>query len=324
MEIIFLGTSSGTPTKTRNVSALAIKRVNSKQWCLVDCGEGTQHQVLRTNLSLMNLGTIFITHVHGDHCYGLPGLLASAAMAGKTDTLTIVGPRDIQDFVEGASRATQLRLPYPIEFLAVDQWQDLSTPFPGCEEFDVRATLLSHRVPSYGYSFMENDLQPKLNVAKLKADNIDSGPLWGRIQKGSDVLLSDGREVSAADYLLAARKPREIIVAGDNDMPSLFVEAAKTADVLLHEATYTEDILQKVGAGPQHSSAKRVAIFAEDVSFRSLILTHFSPRYQDNTEVSPSILDVETEARAHYSGNLFLANDFDSYHLKSNGELIKV
>ena len=85
MELTFLGTSSGTPTRTRNVSAMAIKRANSKDWYLVDCGEGTQHQVLRTSLSLQRLRAIFITHVHGDHCYGLPGLLASAAMAGRTE-----------------------------------------------------------------------------------------------------------------------------------------------------------------------------------------------------------------------------------------------
>jgi len=112
MEITLLGTSSGTPTKTRNVSGTAIRKANSKSWYLVDCGEGTQHQILRTNLSLNHLQTIFITHIHGDHCYGLPGLLASAALSGRTVPLTIVGPRAINDFFTAIQKTTQLRLSY--------------------------------------------------------------------------------------------------------------------------------------------------------------------------------------------------------------------
>ncbi|HEY4542163.1 MAG TPA: MBL fold metallo-hydrolase, partial [Noviherbaspirillum sp.] len=107
MEIQFLGTSAGTPTKTRNVSALAIRSLDSRSWYLVDCGEGTQHRILHTRLSLRSLGAIFITHVHGDHCYGLPGLLASAGMHKRTDELSIIGPLAIQGFIKGVLDTTR-------------------------------------------------------------------------------------------------------------------------------------------------------------------------------------------------------------------------
>ena len=121
MEVIFLGTSSGVPTKHRNVTAIAVKMLKSKSWYLVDCGEGTQHQILHTNLSLNNLQAIFITHVHGDHCYGLPGLLASAAMSGRTNSLTIIGPGNIREFIENTQKTTQMRLSFNINFIDVEK-----------------------------------------------------------------------------------------------------------------------------------------------------------------------------------------------------------
>ena len=124
---MFLGTSSGTPTKQRNVSAIAIKKANAKSWHLIDCGEGTQHQILHTHLSLNTLSSISITHIHGDHCYGLPGLLASAAMAGRTDPLLIIAPQGIQRFIETTCQLTELQLPYKINFLAVETMHQSTT-----------------------------------------------------------------------------------------------------------------------------------------------------------------------------------------------------
>ena len=322
MEIIFLGTSAGTPTKNRNVSGLAIRRANSKQWCLVDCGEGTQHQLLHTRLSLTHLQAIFITHIHGDHCYGLPGLLASASMSGRTEPLWIVGPSRIKTFIELMQNDVHLNLNYEVKYKCIDEpnhtLSDLSI------EFDVDTTALSHRVPSCAYSFSENRLSNKLDIDKLAQDNVTRGVLWGELQQGLDVQLDDGRIIHAQDYLLPIENPRKIIISGDNDDPSLLTTAAKTANILVHEATYTEDIAIKVGAGPQHSYAKLIAQFAYDINLDNLVLTHFSPRYQNAINSSPSILDIEKEARSAYSKNLFLANDFDRFVLSKEGVLNKV
>ncbi len=327
MEIVFLGTSSGTPTKSRNVSGIAVKMAGSKRWCLVDCGEGTQHQILHTSLTLKNLQAVFITHLHGDHCYGLPGLLASAATQGRTEPLMIVCPVAVKDFVLATQQTTQLTLSYPINFVAVEG-VDGTVP---TEEFDVEVTALSHRVPSFAYSFIEKKIYRKLDIDKLKTADITPGPAWGEIQRGNDVLLPDGRDVCGKDYLLPARSPRKIIIAGDNDTPSLLKQSAETADVLVHEATYTEDIAAKVGNEPQHSTAKQVAEFATESAIAGLILTHFSCRYQgkgDNNCVGwrlpakkQSINAIASEARQFYKGNLFLANDLDVFHLSREGEL---
>lgn len=317
MQLQFLGTSSGTPTKQRNVSGIVIKKKNAKRWCLVDCGEATQHQLLHTSLSLNTLDTICITHVHGDHCYGLPGLLASAAMNGRKDALTIIAPNAIQTYLQGIIETTELHLNYELNFIDAAQIID-----DACvtNDFSVQAVKLSHRVTCFGYVFTENYTAAKLDTDKLKADNIPAGKLWGQLQQGQDVTV-DGNTILSADYLLPAGNTRQIIISGDNDTPKLYEAFAQTADVLVHEATYTQDIAKKVGDGPMHSDAYRVATFAEKAGIKNLVLTHFSPRYQADVSKSPSIADIETEANQHYTGNLLLANDFDVLTLDKHAQL---
>ena len=316
MDLLFLGTSSGTPTKQRNVTALALQPENSKHWYLVDCGEGTQHQLLHCALSLKTLKTILITHVHGDHCYGLLGLLASAAMLGRQEPLTLIAPQAIEDWLKASCQLTELFLPYSINFLAVEQlpeWHD--------DDVKIQPTLLAHRVPSYAYTFIENNIEPSLNTEKLLAEQIPQGQLWGQLKKGLSIEWQ-GKQLNSQDYLVASRSARKIVVGGDNDSPQLLTKACHQALVLIHEATYTQDIAEKVGAKVQHSSASIVAKFAQQQQVPHLILTHFSPRYQHNTEQSPSINDIRQEAEQYYQGNLYLAEDFARYRLTKTGDLL--
>jgi ribonuclease Z len=320
MEFQFLGTSSGTPSKSRNVSALALRSLGASRaarpWVLVDCGEGTQHRILRTPWSLHDLAAIFITHMHGDHCYGLPGLLASAGMLNRSAPLTLVGPAPLWPFIQGVMETTELRLPFPIEFIEVTRLEEADV----LPDLLVRATPLSHRMPSWGYSFTERQVERKLDTAKLEAGGVARGLAWGELQHGREVTLDDGRVLQPRDWLLPGRKPRKLIVGGDNDRPDLLIEEARDAEVLIHEATYTEEVLKKVGPGPQHSSARMTALAAAQAGVPNLVLTHFSPRYQEG-EGSPSIKDIENEARDVYAGQLFLARDFDRYLLDRQGQL---
>lgn len=314
MNITFLGTSSGMPTKQRNVTAIAVAPANSKRWYLIDCGEATQHQLLHTRLSLQHLQAIMITHVHGDHCYGLPGLLASAATNGRTEALSIVAPAAIKDYIEAVCRHTTLKLPYPLHFHAVET---LEEPFIS-PDFAVTRIAMSHRVPSFAYEFNQTPRPGKLETDKLHALGVPPGPLWGRLQSGEDVQLDDGRLLLARDYSQPV-KARRLIIGGDNDKPELLLERAAQADVLIHEATYTAAVSEEVGPGPGHSSAASVAQFAQDVQLPNLILTHFSKRYHQPSGTSIEV--IREEARRYYKGTLFLANDFDVYELQANGSV---
>jgi ribonuclease Z len=315
MEFQFLGTSSGTPSRARNVSALALRAEGARGWSLVDCGEGTQHRILRAPLSLHDLDAVFITHMHGDHCYGLPGLLASAGMQNRSAPLTVVGPAPLRDFLDAVMANTELGLPYRLDVVDVAALGELALP-----ALTVHATPLSHRVPCWAYTFVERQVEARLDTAKLRAAGVPPSEVWGRIQRREDVALADGRLLRAADFLQTSRRARRAIVAGDNDTPDLLLDEMRGADLLVHEATYTQAVLEKIGPGPRHSSARTVARAAAAAHLPNLVLTHFSPRYQEG-DGPLSIGAVEAEARAEYGATLFLARDLERYRLDRHGVL---
>ncbi|MGB1836972.1 MAG: ribonuclease Z [Marinobacter adhaerens] len=311
MEFTFLGTSAGTPTKSRNVTGLALSHGGPKHWYLIDCGEGTQHQLLRTHHSVMQLQAIFITHIHGDHTFGLPGLLTSASMLGRTAPLYLVAPRPVKTFIEAAIGNSDSSLSFELRFVDSEaenfHWED--------DSLSVTAVPLSHRVSCRAFVFTEKNLERQLVRDRLEADGIEAGPAWGRLQQGDDVLLEDGRLARCDDYTRIARKPRKVIVAGDNDQPDLLLAACTGVQVVIHEATYTQEVSDRVGPWPQHSSAAQVACFAEAAGVPNLVLTHFSSRYQFNPDAYPHIGEIESEAKGIYRGNLYLARDFARYTL---------
>lgn len=315
MDLLFLGTSSGTPTRSRNVSGLALIEETGKRWYLIDCGEATQHQLLRTPLSLHGLTAIFITHVHGDHCYGLPGLLASAGMSGRREPLDIIAPAGIENWILATLRMSHTHLPFELRFHATEQlaeWRNVS--------LYVERVELSHRVPCFGYSFTETRPDPKLDVDKLVRSGVPRGPIWGELARGKDAVL-DGRRLRSEEYLTFGRPPRRIVVGGDNDQPELLSDLCRSADVLVHEATYTQDIAARGKAHFGHSTAISVASFAEAMTIPNLLLTHFSARYQANPERSPSTEDLRCEASSVYGGRLFLAEDLARYRLGRDGRV---
>ena len=315
MDLLFLGTSSGTPTRARNVSGLALLDERGKGWYLIDCGEATQHQLLRTPLSLHGLRAIFITHVHGDHCYGLPGLLATAGMARRREPLDIIAPAAIEGWVRATLEMSQSRLPYELNFHAsetLDVWRN--------SRLVVDPFVLSHRVPSWGFRFTEARPDPRLNTDKLDLDGVPRGPAWGQLARGVDVALHD-RVLRSGDYLMPTRPPRRIVIAGDNDRPELLRQACQDAHVLVHEATYTQPIAEAGKSDFGHSTAAQVAAFAADVRLPNLVLTHFSPRYQSVPGRGLSIEDIRSEANSRYDGELFLAEDFLQLTLSKEAEL---
>jgi ribonuclease Z len=322
MRFTFLGTSAGLPTRDRNVTALALALDGQREWYLIDCGEGTQHQLLRTRYSAAKLRAIFITHIHGDHCYGLPGLIASANMGGRTAPLTICAPAGIAEFIEAVCRHTDSnRLTYPLQFVRSD-----------AEDFHyddgmvtVDSIALSHRVPSYAYHFTEQVHEYTLDTNLLDALQIPRGPLWGELQHGHTVQLEDGRSITPQQVCLPQRAARRIVVGGDNDKPELLADALQRSDVLIHEATFTEDVLARVGPQYQHSTPAQVAKTAQQAHVRHLVLTHFSQRYRRHAQNGAhSLADLFNEARALYDGNLAMADDLASYELTKDKLLLPI
>lgn len=333
LKLTFLGTSAGVPTKYRNVTALAVSLVNSHSkskntpWLLVDCGEGTQHQILHTPLSLLNLEAILITHVHGDHCYGLAGLLASMGMNKRTAPLKLIAPQAIGKLLDTLTITTELFFPYPIEFIALETLkteQDfirIVLPLTDNHRITIEPIALSHRVPSHAFKITQTIEHVELLTDELRALNFPPSVIWGKLQGGQDVMLDTGEILLASDFTQAKTEHTAIIVGGDNDNPMLLEPFVTDVGLVVHEATYTHEIAEKVknngsGFDPMHSSARQVAEFAEAVKLPNLILTHFSGRFQPFENVddtTPNMGHIRVEIEQFYQGQCWLANDFDDF-----------
>ncbi|MGI9275062.1 MAG: ribonuclease Z [Endozoicomonas sp.] len=322
MRLTFLGTSAGMPTTERNVTALALALDDSRDWYLVDCGEGTQQRLLRCRYTLSGLKTIFITHVHGDHMFGLPGLITSASMQGRQEPLTICAPEGVESFVRHSlACAAVTELPFELEFRRTDmdgfQLDD--------DHVTVTSHALSHRVPSYGFRFTEKPGSRHLDTDKLEQLQVPKGPLWGELQHGNSVTLEDGSIIEPADVTLPAAVGRVVVVAGDNDQPELLHDAMQGANLLVHEATFTDEVYQKVGPKYMHSTARMVGEAAERAGIAHVILTHFSGRFRLSPHAGESSVEVlRREAQQFYSGNVELAEDYGCWELNRERQLRRV
>ncbi|WP_199775699.1 ribonuclease Z [Pseudoalteromonas sp. T1lg22] len=299
MQVQVLGSSSGTPTKSRNVSGYAVFRDDQKPWYLIDCGEATQHQILKTKLALYHLEAVFITHKHGDHCYGLPGLIASAGLSGRTQTLRVVAPSEVLEFVRAAMAMSEWTLPFNLELVDFEELSGQTFSW-----VKVQHCPLQHRVPSQGFKFIETQIPRKLDIERLRAEQIASGPHYNLLQRGEDVSYN-GVLLRADDYTYFAWQPRVLVICGDNETPSCLDPVIAGVHLLVHEATFLAADLQKVGTHTGHSDVQRVSAYAQEHKLPALLLTHFSARYAPGEGMKPLIF----EAKAEYSGRLYLATD---------------
>ncbi|MBC1421183.1 ribonuclease Z [Listeria seeligeri] len=283
MELVFLGTGAGVPSRGRNVTSIALSMLNERNaiW-LFDCGEATQHQILRSQIKLSKLEKIFITHMHGDHIFGLPGLLSSRSFQGGDSDLTIYGPVGIQAYVETSLKLSGTRLTYKIIFKELE---------PGLifedEMFTVTADELDHGMLSYGYRIVEKDKQGALDAARLKADGVEPGPIFQKLKNGEVVTLPDGREIDGKNYIGEPQKGKIISIFGDTRETASEYALAENADVLIHEATFEGD-KGKMAAEYMHSTTIQAAELAKKAGVKKLILTHISSRY--DREASKALL----------------------------------
>lgn len=273
MKWIVLGTSSGRPTLRRNVSAGALAR--DGEWMLFDCGEGTQYQLLRTDLRLSRLRYVFVTHLHGDHVLGLPGLLGTLNLARHEHVVDVFGPPGIARYLREVSRATYFRPIFPLRVTEVDEGTILSAGGIGVE-----ARRLNHRVVAFGYAVTEEPKPGRFRLEDARRLGVPAGPLYGRLQRGEAVTLEDGRRIEPHEVVDPDRPGRRVAYCTDTGPSDNARELARQADLLVHEATYTEDMSDEaVERG--HSTAAEAARVARDANARHLLITHYSPRYED-------------------------------------------
>ncbi|HYV09011.1 MAG TPA: ribonuclease Z [Thermoplasmata archaeon] len=276
MQIVFLGTSGSWPTPKRNVSAVAIKR--GPEVLLFDCGEGTQRQFMQSTLSFMQVSRVFISHFHGDHFLGLPGMVQSMSMNGREAPLDVYGPRGIERLV-----AELLSLGYFTPGFAVHAKE--LTPGGAIDggEYVVKAFEAVHTVPCLSYVLEEKARPGRFSLEAAEALGVPSGPMYSRLQEGESVKVGD-RTVRPDDVLGPPRRGRKVVYTGDTMPHESLVEIARHADVLIHDATSDASLEEKANRYG-HSSSRQAAEIAKEAGVGLLVLTHLSPRYEAPTTI---------------------------------------
>jgi ribonuclease Z len=293
LDVVFLGTSGSAPTAQRAPSATLIRRGGER--LLVDCGEGTQRQLLRSEVGLVELEEIFLTHLHADHFLGLPGMLKTFAMRGRETPVTVYGPGGTRDLIGALGRVIG-RLSYSLNVVELG-------PGDVLERGDSRivAFAVEHGVSAVGYALSEDDRPGRFDVEAADRLGVGDGPERGRLQRGEAVTLASGAVVLAEQVVGAPRQGRKVVLAGDTAPAPSVIEAASEADVLVHEATFLADELERARE-TRHCTAGEAAVVAREARVRMLALTHLSGRY--------GATEVESEAREVFPATV-VPRDFD-------------
>lgn len=306
MQVTFLGTSSGVPTRARNVSAVAVRLAQRSELWLFDCGEGTQHQFLRSDLRLSQLRRIFITHMHGDHVFGLPGLLASLGLSGSSGGVDLYGPDPLESYLEGVLRTSSTRIGYPLEVHQVRSAAEANRIVFEDADLTVRATPLHHRVPAYAYRVEEKPKPGRFDIQKAQELAIPPGPVYASLKRGETVALEDGRQIDGRTLCGPEKAGASLVYCTDTVFCEAAVTLAKGADLLIHESTFSHAEAD-MAFQRQHSTSTMAAQTAAEAGVGQLVLTHLSPRYAPGNAVTAD--DLLAEARAIFP-NTVLAKDF--------------
>jgi ribonuclease Z len=270
LDLVFLGTSGSMPTAQRAPTAILLRRGGER--LLFDCAEGTQRQLLRSNVGLIELREVFLTHYHADHYLGLPGMLKTFALRGRETPITIYGPPGLSELF-GALRRIFGRLTYPYELIELEPGAVLERG-----DYSLSTFPVNHGVSAVGYALVEDPRPGRFDVAAADALGISAGPDRGALQRGATVVLPDGSTVAPADVLGEPRPGRKIAISADTAYSSAVAEAARGADVLVHEATFAEEERERARE-TLHSTAVDAAEVAVAADVGLLALTHLSNRY---------------------------------------------
>jgi ribonuclease Z len=298
LDLVFLGTSGSMPTAQRAPAALLLRRGGER--LLFDCAEGTQRQLLRSNVGLIELREIFLTHYHADHYLGLPGMLKTFALRGREVPITVYGPPGLRELFEALRRVFG-RLTYTVELKELRAGDELIR-----EDYRLVAFPVAHGVSAVGYALVEDPRPGRFDVQAADALGVPPGPERGALQRGESVTLVDGETITPDRVLGTARTGRKVVIAGDGGPSEAVIEAARGADVLVHEATFCEDERDRARE-TAHSTALEAAGVARAAEANMLALTHLSNRYFGG--------EVAREARTIFP-NAVVPKDFDTIDVR--------
>ena len=294
LDVVFLGTAASAPTAHRSTPALLVRRGGER--LLFDCGEGTQRQLQRSAVGLVDLEEIFLTHFHADHFLGLPGMLKTFALRGRDELpLTVYGPRGIDDLFK-ALRPFLGRLPYELSLVELDDGERLERG-----DYVIETVTVEHGVSAIGYALVEHERPGRFDVAAADALGVPPGRERGILQAGEPLTLSDGSVITPDEVLGPARPGRKLVLTGDTAPSPHVVQAAHGADLLVHEATFASEERERARE-TMHATAADAAEVAKLAQVKALALTHVGPRY-----FGPDLAD---EARAIFADTV-VPRDFD-------------
>lgn len=303
-ELTFLGTAASAPLPKRGLSSAIV--AHDEYRFMVDCGEGTQRQLLSSGLGFRRLEHILLTHQHLDHILGLGGMLSTLGQWETLDSLTIYGGKSALDKVEDLMYRVVFRggrPPIAIDLVEINPGIVLKG-----EDFDVVAFPVRHRGPDcFGFVFQEHSRRPFLND-KATELGVPNGPERKQLVRGEPITLSDGRMVQPEDVLGELKQGAKLVMTGDVAEIDSLVQVARNATTLVTEATYSDsdgDMARENG----HLTAGQAARLARDADVQQLILTHISGRHRER--------DLEAEARAIFP-NTVIARDFDTFKIKAD------
>jgi ribonuclease Z len=294
LRLTFLGTSAAQPTIGRNLSGLAVRR--ERELFLVDCGEGTQRQMIRYGTGF-DVDAIFFTHFHADHYLGAIGFLRTLSMTGRETPLDVYGPRPARRLLDVMLFTGTEKLEFEVRIHEVKPGEAVRRD--GC---DLVPFQTDHRTPSVGWALVEDARPGRFHPEKAAALGVPKGPAFGELQRGRTVTLEDGRVVQPEEVVEAPRRGRRVVVTGDTRPCAGTVEAARGADLLVHDSTFGDAEQARAGE-TMHSTAREAARVARDAGVARLVLTHLSTRYDRD------FATLAAQAREEYGGALEVAAD---------------
>jgi len=276
LRVVFLGTAGSVPTPKRSLPAILIQRKSEQ--IMFDCGEGVQRQMIKAKTGFHRKMKVFVSHMHGDHVLGLPGLLQTMALLDRERKLDVYGPPGIKRFLEDVRETVQFVLTFPVEI------HEIREAGVVCEEqeYFVQTVWANHVIPNLAYALAEKPRPGKFHPEKAKTLGVPEGPLWSKLQHGHEVKLSNGRIVKPEDVTGPLRLGRKIVYTGDTRPFKGFVKFAAGADLLIHDATLDDDLAERAEEDG-HSTPKQAAKNAKKAKAKQLILTHVSARYDDTS-----------------------------------------